>query len=263
MSAGLSEDFDPALLARVEDAGLNACAPREQRWLDGWLLRLSPAKAKRGRSINALADGHLPLDTRLALAREAFAAAGLPMIVRITPFTRPATLAADLQDRGFRRFDDTRVMVRPALETLPAPAALPHGCEMRRADPGAFADLLGAWRGSSKGQRAAHAQRLAHSPVSCEPWVLYRGTEPVAAGQATQEADLVGLYDVFTPPAHRAQGWAGRLCAALLARARQSGATTAYLQVDAENTPARTLYHRLGFRDAYAYHYLTDDPEAH
>ena len=38
-----------ALLSRVEDAGINASAPPQQRWLDGWLLRFSPGKAKRAR----------------------------------------------------------------------------------------------------------------------------------------------------------------------------------------------------------------------
>ena len=32
--------FDAAWLARIEDAGINASAPREQRWVDGWLVRL-------------------------------------------------------------------------------------------------------------------------------------------------------------------------------------------------------------------------------
>jgi ribosomal protein S18 acetylase RimI-like enzyme len=34
------------------------------------------------------------------------------------------------------------------------------------------------------------------------------------------------------------------------------------LQVDAENTAARSLYLRLGFADGYAYHYRTSDPAA-
>ena len=37
--------FDATLLSRVEDAGLNASAPPQQRWLDGWLIRFSPGKA--------------------------------------------------------------------------------------------------------------------------------------------------------------------------------------------------------------------------
>jgi ribosomal protein S18 acetylase RimI-like enzyme len=41
----------------------------------------------------------------------------------------------------------------------------------------------------------------------------------------------------------------------MLAHAREHGARHAYLQVEGDNRPARAVYHRLGFADAYAYHY--------
>jgi predicted GNAT family acetyltransferase len=39
--------------------------------------------------------------------------------------------------------------------------------------------------------------------------------------------------------------------------AARSGAVMGYLQVDAANVVARRLYRRLGFVDAYSYHYRT------
>ena len=85
----------------------------------------------------------------------------------------------------------------------------------------------------------------------------------LVCGQTATEADLVGLYDVFTHPDARGQGLARWLCAALLVQARAAGARMAYLQVDSDNAPARAIYHRLGFADGYAYHYRTPDPDAH
>src|SRR5260221_13759502 len=103
--------FDAALLSRVEDAGLNASAPLQQRWVDGWLVRFSPGKAKRARCINALAAGRLPVEVRLAACARVFVDAQLPLIVRITPFTLPVELDALLERQGLRNFDETRVMV--------------------------------------------------------------------------------------------------------------------------------------------------------
>ena len=40
----MSLAFDATLLSRVEDAGINASAPRQQRWIDGWLVRLARAR---------------------------------------------------------------------------------------------------------------------------------------------------------------------------------------------------------------------------
>jgi len=84
----------------------------------------------------------------------------------------------------------------------------------------------------------------------------------VACGQSAQEADLVGLYDIFTAEAVRGRGFAKLLCTHLLAEAHRQGARHAYLQVDGDNHAARGAYHRLGFGDAYAYHYRSRDPSA-
>ncbi len=248
------------LLSRIEDAGINASAPPQQRWIDGWLVRYSPGKAKRARCVQAVAEGRLPLDQRLDLCAAVLRDAGLPMVVRITPFSLPGVLDDSLAQRGYRRFDETRVMVAPQ---LPAQAEwLPPGLRLQRLSPVDFAEAVGSLRGSPLDQRAAHAQRLELSPVPYQGWVLRDGKVVLACGQMATEAELVGLYDVFTAPEVRGQGLARRLCSALLAQAGAAGARVAYLQVEADNAPARAIYHRLGFSDAYSYHYRAPDPDA-
>jgi ribosomal protein S18 acetylase RimI-like enzyme len=258
----MDQRFSELLLSRVEDAGLNASAPPQQRWLDGWLVRLSPGKAKRARCVNAVAEGRLPLDDKLAQARAACAEAGLPLIVRITPFSCPPGLDEVLAKAGFRQLDDTRVMVNAELGAQPVPGDLPPGMALRALPAAEFAEAVGALRGSPAGQRAAHAQRLALSPVPYRGFALEVDGQLVACGQFAMEGDLVGLYDVFTSAASRGRGHASMLCAALLDRARRQGARVGYLQVESDNAPARAIYRRLGFADAYAYHYRTDDPAA-
>ena len=252
-----------SLLSRIEDAGINASAPPQQRWLDGWLLRFSPGKAKRARCIQAVANGRLPLDERLSLCAQVFAEAGLPLVVRLTPFSRPLGLDANLAARGWHLLDDTRAMVAPELPLAADP--MPRGLHLDMLDAAGFAEVVGALRGSPAGQRAAQGQRLAMSAVPYQGWVLRRSADSavLACGQTATEADLVGLYDVFTHPEARGQGLARWLCKTLLVQARAAGARTAYLQVEADNTPARAIYHRLGFADGYAYHYRTPDANAH
>lgn len=253
----LAPDFGTGMLSRVEDAGLNASAPPQQRWVDGWLLRYSPGKAKRARCINALTLGRLPVELKLAQCAAVFEQAGLPMVVRITPFSQPADLDERLASLGMARIDDTRVMVLPSLDTLPE-GTLPPGwrCEAVQADD--YAATVGAWRGSPAAQQAAHAERLRASPVQYIGFVLRADDGHVAAcGQFARETDLVGLYDVFTVDAMRGRGLARLLCTALLRQAREQGARSAYLQVESDNHPARAVYQRLGFADGYGYHYRT------
>jgi GNAT superfamily N-acetyltransferase len=261
-----------ALLARVEEAGLNASAPPQQLLYDGWLLRFSPGKAKRARCVNALAAGHLPLQEKLDYVRQLFAQHKLPAIVRVTPFAQPAGLDTELAAQGWRQFEDTRVMTadlsvlqgddaismrllgKNALETR---MDIAHtGLKLERPSVTAFADIVGTLRGSPAEQRRAHAQRLAASPVPFEPFALNdaRGVA-VACGQIARECALVGVYDVFVREDARGKGIAGALTAAMLRHAAQQGARTAYLQVDANNTAARAVYSKFGFADAYGYWY--------
>ena len=253
--------FDPTLLARIEEAGLNASAPPQQRLVDGWLLRFSPGKAKRARCINAISPGRLTVPEKLALCQPVFDEAELPLIVRLTPFSQPADLDTQLEAMGMRVLDDTRVMVRTDLTGHRAPP-LPAGVTLTPVGHEAFARTVGMLRGSPLAQRQAHGQRLVMSPVPFAAHVLKREGEVLACGQVAIEGGLVGLYDVFTATAARGQGLARLLCSHLLEKAISRGATSAYLQVESDNHPARAVYHRLGFTDAYAYHYRTQHPTA-
>jgi ribosomal protein S18 acetylase RimI-like enzyme len=253
---GLNPDLDRRLLIRAEDAGLNASAPPQQLWADGWLLRFSPGKAKRARCVNAVASGRLSVGYKLARAEAVYAAAQLPMVVRVTPFTRPAALDSELATRGFAVIDDTRVMVAPTLSHL-APPPLPIGFKWSALGAAAMAQAVGTMRGSPLAQRQAHAERLANSPVPYQALAIRRSDDGavVACGQSASEGDLVGLYDIFVLPAERGRGLARALCTRLLTDARHAGAKSAYLQVEADNAAARAVYFALGFADGYGYHY--------
>lgn len=260
----LSDQLDLSLLSRIEDAGLNASAPPQQRWMDGWLVRFSPGKAKRARCINAVAQGCLSVPAKLALAKAALDEVGLPLFVRVTPFSQPQDLDAILEHEGMQVLDNTRVMVLPDISRMPNPSALPAEMRLERCNGAAFAALIGGWRGSPRDQQLAHAQRLDSSPVPYQGYCLRPsdGGPAVACAQYVREDVLVGLYDVFTAPHERERGWARQLCGMLLNMVQHQGARTAYLQVELGNTAARHVYSRLGFVDGYCYHYRTDNPSA-
>ena len=246
------------LAHRAELAGLNASAPPQQAQIEGWLIRLSPGKAKRSRCVNALTAGTLALDDLLARCKASFDAADLPLIIRITPFSQPADMDAQLEAKGYFSFDAADVMV---LDKLPAVSR--ETAPLQALDAAAYAELVGALRNSTAIEIAAQAERVAASPVPYQGFALRGpGGTLLACGQMAREGTIAGLYDVFTPPEQRGQGHGLRLCAALLQQARNDGATEAYLQVASDNEFAKRLYAKLGFRFAYRYHYRSDDPRA-
>ena len=251
----MNPDFDAVLLSRIEDAGLNASAPPEQRWMDGWLVRFSPGKAKRARCINAVARSVTAASDKLALCAALYQQADLPFIVRLTPFSQPADLDIQLAAAGMTKIDDTRVMVCRSLVSI-VPPTLPDGIHIQRIDLLRFAQIVGEFRGSPESQRAAQAKRLAESPVPFAAFVVQNvHGEALACGQIATESEFVGLYDIFTASAYRSRGLSKMLCKHMLTSALGMGVTVAYLQVESDNHAARHLYRGLGFIDAYAYHY--------
>jgi ribosomal protein S18 acetylase RimI-like enzyme len=252
--AALTE-VDDNIAARIEEAGLNAAQPSQQLLYDGWLLRFSPGKARRARSVNAIAGGRLPLVEKIAYCRRWYVQSGLPCLFRITPFSQPRALDAALAQAGFAAIEETRVM------TLALPlAAPPSPRTLRVLGIDEFAHCAGALRDSPPQQVAAHAARLAASPLAAHAQRLAAvdGETVLAVGQSVREGELVGLYDIVTAESARGRGLASALTVELLRRAADDGATIAYLQVSADNAAARRVYGRLGFIDRYAYWYRSE-----
>jgi len=246
---------DDALCARIEQAGLNAAQPPEQLLYDGWLVRHSPGKARRARSVNAIAEGRLPLQEKIDHCRDFYAQAGLPCLFRITPFSHPAGLDEALARQEFVAEDETRVMTARLVD-----AQCPLRHEAREMGVEEFAACVGELRGSPSPQRAAHAARLkASAPLlQARRLALLEEGRVVAAGQSVPEGELVGLYDIVTAEAARGRGLGTALTAELLRRAPGDGARIAYLQVSADNIAARQVYRKLGFIDRYAYWYRSE-----
>jgi ribosomal protein S18 acetylase RimI-like enzyme len=245
--------------ARIEEAALNALQTQQQRFYDGWILRLSPGKAKRGRSVNPHFGSSLPLATKIAYCERIYAAHRLPTLFRITPFTQPAELDETLERRGYRRFDDTLVQTLD----LARSRRVPIGPDVALASvPVAeFAAVVAALRGSSDEQRRAHVERLTLSPLALHALVARIDGGAVACGQLACDDDIAAIYDMVTAPAWRGRGIASAVVDALLAHARSRGARVAFLQVNDDNAPALAVYAKFGFATAYRYHYRARDGE--
>ena len=250
------EPGDPPMVSarRLEEAGLNAMQTQRQYFYDGWLLRVAPGKAKRGRSVTAFFGSTLPLAAKIDYCDALYERLGLPLLFRITPFDQPPGLEQALAARGLVRFDETLVQV-VALERPPElPAA---GPDVEVSAPGVeqFVEAAGELRESPALQRAAHRERLLNSPHPRRSVVVRAGERIVCTATIALEDGLAGVFDVVTAPHARGQGLATLACASLLSWAWEHGAHHAYLQVDAGNAPALAVYCKFGFATAYTYAY--------
>ena len=236
-------------LRRVEEMGLNSSAPPGQLLYDGWLLRLWPGQAKRARSVNAVYPSTRPLREKVAYCERLYRDHQLPLVFRMTPFSEPAALDAQLGGMGFPKFDLT------AVETAPIEAPTGSGATAEPLDLQAWVDAVGELRQASPAHRTNHLQRLQSSPLDYRALAIRQSGHVLATGLTIVEDGWAGLFDIATDATARRQGLGRQLVQDLLRQAWLLGARHAYLQVSADNTPARTLYAQFGFRQQYQYWY--------
>ena len=236
-------------LRRIEELGLNSSAPPGQLLYDGWLLRLLPGQAKRARSVNAVYPSMRPLAEKVAYCEALYASHRLPAIFRVTPFSEPSDLDARLAGLGYPIFDTTSVeaaridptrLQSTRTEVLPLPE---------------WVHAVGVLRGSPALHRTSHLERLQSVLLPLRALVVREHGIVVATGLTVVEDGWAGLFDIVTADTMRRQGLGHHIVQGLLKAAWHSGARNAYLQVGADNVPARALYAQYGFSEQYRYWY--------
>ena len=228
--------------------------PAASTTYDGtWALRLTAGHpAKRLNSLNPLDPGDARrLPERLERAARLFEGFGRPLIVRQSPLTPPELIAL-LDELGWEAFDDSRVMALDLRRTDLTDAIV----RVPLRDVGRWIDQSAAMESFEAAVKPGLAELIAS--VEGEVGLFLSETsdgEPLAAVMAVRFGDLVGLFEIVSSPKGRRRGHGRAIMHSAMAWGRGNGATRAWLQVQADNIPACTLYEREGFQEMYRYAY--------
>ncbi|MEZ0449484.1 GNAT family N-acetyltransferase [Cellulomonas sp. ICMP 17802] len=232
--------------------------------VDGWRVGLSGGLTRRANSVLPLGA---PTDPAAALDRvEAlYAEAGQPSIVRVCRAAAPG-LDALLDARGYEAVARTDVLVRELDDPPAEPGRAPHAPVRVSVADRPDDSWLAAWSSSKARLRTggtAHEDdgaslRLARTVLSGAPAIYLTATDatgPVGVIRAAFAEDWVALSCLVVHPSARRRGLGRALTLRALDEAEQRGAERAFLQVEAQNTAAATLYTGLGFQPAERYVY--------
>src|SRR5208282_4604811 len=241
-----------ALARRLEERALNASSALQSIVYDGWLIGYRPGPTKRLRCVNAFYASTLPLAEKVAFCSAFYAGVGLPAIFRLLPFSKPAALDRWLERNGWMPFEPTLVL-QSSLAEAPQPKSVMGTVSI--VDVVAWQPLVAQLLEVDRETLARLVERAASYPLPHAGAVIREKGEVVACGLLKLEGDHAGLFALHTAPAWRGRGLGRAVVTALLAEARRRGATTAYLQVTADNAPARALYRRFGFSTSHEYWY--------
>jgi ribosomal protein S18 acetylase RimI-like enzyme len=244
----------------IEQLAVNAWPAATVQMVDGWLLRHTPAVARR-RSNSALpppsaADASAAKRSQiLDLAEQFYTRRHQATIVQVSPAELHDQLDRDLAARGYRRQAPTVVLTTP-LHRLPAPPSTIPALAVSITDS-ATPQWLAAWATIEARPDAAATNQQ----------VLARISPPAGYLTATHDTQMLGVGLLVLE-----RGWAGLFCMATRAQDRRRGIATAmlqqgaswaadhgahqlYLQVEEHNLPALRLYSRFGFKPSHHYHY--------
>jgi N-acetylglutamate synthase len=254
LAAGMTE----ASARRLEERALNASGAFQSLVYDGWLLGYRRGPTKRLRCVNPFYPSSLPLPEKLDHCTHFYAAAGLPAIFRLLPFSQPANLDAWLEHAGWEPFERTLVQRAP-LESLSLPTSSHDVTIMPVAE---WQEPVAGLLDIPSESRPQHVERARAYPLPHAGAVLRFDGEVVACGLVKFEGDHAGLFVVHTAERYRGRGFGRAIVAALIAEAMRRGARFAYLQVTATNAAALSLYRHFGFVTAYDYWYRGRPDEA-
>ena len=246
----LDETANPRLIVLLEEAALNGLPALRTQYYDGWILRLSEGYSRRANSVTPLYHSTMPLDRKLAHCEAIFEDAELPCVFKMTNASQPRDLDRHLKIMGYGRDADTVVQTRQ----IDAGSSIPSNIELREEPEDEWFET---WERLSP--RTQHSQilrtLLGGAPPSGAYALARENGEAVGCARAACSGDLLGLFDLLVAPEHRGQGLGTKLVGARMSWGYEQGARLAYLQVMANNQPARGLQHKLGFEDVYTYWY--------
>jgi ribosomal protein S18 acetylase RimI-like enzyme len=241
--------MDPTI---IEAAGANAWPALHQQYYDGWMMRFSNGYTKRANSIYINHPSTLPLGTKLEVCRGRYAAHNLPTIFRVTTISPEPELDDYLKNHYFRGASQTKVMSCPINQSANnnAPKSVISSLPLAE-----WLSLFYSLSEYSPEYWQTHYAILS----KIERQVVFLGLSSngrvIACGMGVLDGDYFGLFSLLTAVKYRNQGFGAEILAALMNWASENGAAFAYLQVQADNSPALHLYQKYQFKPVYEYWY--------
>jgi GNAT superfamily N-acetyltransferase len=244
---------DRGLPARIEAAAVMAWPALETADIGGWLWRCSDGGFQRANSVSALAFHGDDVEAEIDEAERRYRTRHAPTQFQVSDVSEPPDLDARLAARGYRVHDPCITLAKPVVPDAVAPA-----CVSLAADPTDQWFVL--YASSITADRRSAAPRILKKVPHPRAFALtYRADRPISSSLGVADGELCAIQCVATAGDARRQGGAAQALAAIESWAGRNGCRWLYLQTTLTNTPARTLYRRLGFVEVGRYHYRVWD----
>ena len=239
--------MSPAEIEALERDTVAAVAPPQTLEIGGWLAPLDNGTIGRARSAVPLRHDIGP--QAIGEIAAAYRDRGLEPSFRIADVGPLEAVHDELARLKFSPRQPTIFKIGSASEL----AALSEASANILAAPDAAWGAVFLGEGFDPADGAHRIAALTRSPNAIYGSAGADG-ETHAVGVMSFGATWAGIHGMRTAPAHRGKGYASAVLASLGRAALVRGVSQVFLQVEEAN-PARRIYRRAGFTQAWRYHY--------
>jgi ribosomal protein S18 acetylase RimI-like enzyme len=241
-------------LREIERAAVRGWPALETADIDGWLARASSGGSVRANSVSALDYVGRDLDASIAMVLTFYRSRVARPRFTITEVSQPDGLDDELAARGWTRAGDHLTMAKGVDESSEDAGRVPRGLAIVRHEQ-PTPDWFAVYLEGLTGDRRAVAPRIVEAvPVPRCFFSAVREGQVIASGLSVLDGGVASVQCMATLPEARRTGAARAVLEAIEGYAREGGARRLYLQADAGNVAAITLYESIGFAVAGRYH---------
>ena len=241
------------IVQKIEELSMNALPALDTDLYDGWILRFSNGYTKRANSVNPIYSSSIDVNSKIEKVEQLYLSRGLHVVYKITEYSYPNDLDDSLQKADYSLEGETSVQV---LKLEDDRGKLTTNTEI-------YSELNDKWlssfytlNGIQEEHRLIVRQMLNKiTGINCQASIIGEKGSGLSCGLGVLEGEYIGLYDIVTNKEYRNRGFGTEVMHCLLNWGREHGAKYAYLQVIANNLPAKKLYSKLGFIEKYKYWY--------
>ncbi|MCK5390490.1 MAG: GNAT family N-acetyltransferase [Candidatus Thorarchaeota archaeon] len=248
----LEDMVSPRTISDIEYLASHCWPGKEIERYKGWIIHWNDAVTWRANSVLPIGEPSVILEDAIDYVIKFYEERSTPAAFKMTEESKPENLEETLEEMGFVKFMNTY------LQTIPIDVLV---C----LDPRVGVDLLRVTDESI--DTLIHRSKRTEFELEIRREIIHRieGEKKIArvmidgqiagVGLGVVEEDMLGLFSVRTLPEYQHRGVAWSISCALGMWGEETGASTAFLQVEADNIPALELYDSMGFKTQYTYWY--------
>ncbi len=226
---------------------------KEQVKLGNWVLRANDGVTRRANSVYPAGDPLIDVHEAIDKSIEFYQSRSLQPRFQVTPASQPECIDDVLEESGFE------IGLRVAIQVAKIDSIV--NCEARFM-PQLTDSPTDSWMDAYKlctghddfsvNIRKGIMSRIPGKKVFA---LCVLNDEYAGVGLGVIEDEWVGLFGLATNEKYRRQGVATSVNKAIGIWARDYGSNSVYLQAEVLNTPAISLYSKIGFETIYDYWY--------